>query len=937
MTTYTFNPTTLNFTLDWSSPAIWAGGVVPNSSDADVVFPVVYGNGFTQSYAVVVGSAYSIRSLAMNADYLDIKGALTVSQDIALNPGSEINMDGGSLNAGSVTIDGTDIQGPGQVQCTGSLVVDTAIVGEGLSVSAGALTNNGSLIAVSGNLTVAVTPGGFANMSGGMLTGGTYTAGYSGNTTANSEILYFNVGQTLSTDAAAIDLEGGGAIDFFDPSTQQYLPIQSTLQTIAAAGTLTLGANQSYSGGALTDYGSIILNGGTLSSTNLIVAAGAQLEGAGSVNSSLVDNGTILASYSTNLFTDQPQGQDLIINGSVSGSGNLEIGATTYIYSSGPLRPTTAIVSGMIEINGPAANAVVFEQGVGTLQLDQPASFTGQISAAGAIPASSTLPNGSSYDILLQGVSLASVTGYAYSGNSNSGTLTIQTSQGNYAYNFLGNYQTADFSLTAGPQPLSTLPPSLSIAVTPPGAHGLPTISGTSGPQTVSATETDRPFSGVTIGSGISTDILNLTVTLNSAGNGSLAPPAGAPLLVTNANYNAAAGVYSMSGTAAAVTQVLDSLLFAPNAGGLAPGQPETTRFSISVSDPDSAGSTPVVDSKTVVNAYSGITFAGGAHAALIIGGPGDDMLSAAAPQAFVYGDGGFDTITLAAGGAQTVELNAPGAYGGWSAGQGLDIINGFQSGSDRLAFDYRAYGVSPGSIQFLSGATPSTTAPTFYFDPGSDYLWFDPDGTGAQTPDLVAFLPGVTGLGAGDLSPAQISFQNGGNVVDQTPGTTAYGEGPNETLWATGPSETLQGGAYRGQFVAQAANDTVVSGAGGGFIAGLGGNDLLEAGAGADAFYFNSPANGVDTILDFNEAAGDKIVIQSSAFSAPSGFDFTDGVGFVQGPGAKPVAPTATFLYDTSTSYLWYDPGGTGPGGSSLLAFLPGSPSLHASDIQVA
>ena len=52
----------------------------------------------------------------------------------------------------------------------------------------------------------------------------------------------------------------------------------------------------------------------------------------------------------------------------------------------------------------------------------------------------------------------------------------------------------------------------------------------------------------------------------------------------------------------------------------------------------------------------------------------------------------------------------------------------------------------------------------------------------------------------------------------------------------------------------------------------------------------------------------------------------------------ASAVAQTATFAYDTSTGYLWYEPDGTGAASSrTLLAFLPGVPSLHAADMTVA
>jgi hypothetical protein len=315
-------------------------------------------------------------------------------------------------------------------------------------------------------------------------------------------------------------------------------------------------------------------------------------------------------------------------------------------------------------------------------------------------------------------------------------------------------------------------------------------------------------------------------------------------------------------------------------------------------------------------------------NAALIIGTSVADNIFADDPGGFVYGAGGSDAIFFDANGGVSLDLNAPG--------EGSDNAFSFESGVDHLLIDMNAFGLSTGGWQFISGpdAHPTSIAPTFVNDTASDFLEYYARGTATPSPVMLGW--DFIGLQASDLVPAQVSFANGANVVNTSPGSTTYGEGQNETLWATAGNETLQGGAYRGQYIAQAAGDTVVAGNAGSFIAALGGGDLLKAGAGADTFYFNSPSAGVDTIIGFNDTNGDNLTIQGSAFAAPAAFQFTDGVGFVQGPGASASAQTATFAYDTSTSYLWYDPDGTGAAAKSLVAFLPGSPTLHASDIHV-
>src|SRR5205809_433315 len=104
MTTYTFNPTTKTQSTYWDDPAIWAGGVVPNSPDADVVFPIIFSNGSPYSFDIGIknGEVFSIQSLTMNSDTLVSFGSLTVLQFAAVN---NILLGGGTLTAGSLRVD----------------------------------------------------------------------------------------------------------------------------------------------------------------------------------------------------------------------------------------------------------------------------------------------------------------------------------------------------------------------------------------------------------------------------------------------------------------------------------------------------------------------------------------------------------------------------------------------------------------------------------------------------------------------------------------------------------------------------------------------------------------------------------------------------------------------------------------------------------------
>jgi hypothetical protein len=142
LTTYTFNPTTTTQSVQWSDPSVWAGGVFPNSIDADVIFPIILYNGSPFNYSVTIANneLYTVRSvdvtntnltvdgslnisqaLTLHSNYLTVVGSLAISQALVLNPQSELDMQGGVLSANSLQNDGIDIQGYGQVNTTGTL------------------------------------------------------------------------------------------------------------------------------------------------------------------------------------------------------------------------------------------------------------------------------------------------------------------------------------------------------------------------------------------------------------------------------------------------------------------------------------------------------------------------------------------------------------------------------------------------------------------------------------------------------------------------------------------------------------------------------------------------------------------------------------------------------------------------------------------------
>jgi Ca2+-binding RTX toxin-like protein len=177
----------------------------------------------------------------------------------------------------------------------------------------------------------------------------------------------------------------------------------------------------------------------------LTVESGGEVSGIGTISGAVVNNGLIYVP-SQPLYLS-PTANPLVIAGNVTGSGTMQLGpAQTKTFNN-----VTTTYGAILELQGAASNTVTYSDNLGMLELGQPSTFTGTIA-----------PGPYSDAVDLAGVSLSSIASYSYAGNSSSGVLTLDRTDGTaLTLRYAGDYTTADFKLSAGPQALSNSPPSL--------------------------------------------------------------------------------------------------------------------------------------------------------------------------------------------------------------------------------------------------------------------------------------------------------------------------------------------------------------------------------------------------------------------------------------------------------------------------------------------
>jgi hypothetical protein len=372
---------------------------------------------------------------------------------------------------------------------------------------------------------------------------------YGSNNTVENNVFY-NDGQGAGAHPDWLQLGGG-------TYTNQVFEFNTFIQTAATTGPGTMGIG-------LGGFGSWSLTNATVAYNTMIAEAGARVEDfVGVLNPST--NVTGLVSVHDNYI--DPTGD----TGSVWGANSMSSNSIFYDNSN-------MLTGAMFSQNVTSVTQVV------------------------ATPSSGSLAVGNTVKLTLDMSGPTNVSGAPTLSLNDGGTATYVSGSGTSALTFSYTVGTGDSAVSALAIKSVNLPNGALITAASGGAAVLsdalvtltglgtvvaPTISGTAANQATTSEAPVHPFSHVTIGDANKGATDKLTITVGGTG-GTLS---GAGLSVVSS------GVYSLSGTASAITSELQALTFKPKAG--APDTTSTSTFALR--DLSSAFATATVNTTTSV------------------------------------------------------------------------------------------------------------------------------------------------------------------------------------------------------------------------------------------------------------------------------------------------------------------------------------------------
>jgi Ca2+-binding RTX toxin-like protein len=273
-------------------------------------------------------------------------------------------------------------------------------------------------------------------------------------------------------------------------------------------------------------------------------------------------------------------------------------------------------------------------------------------------------------------------------------------------------------------------------------------------------------------------------------------------------------------------------------------------------------------------------------------------------------------------------------------AGAGNNVING-GAGADEVSYADAASGVTVS----LAIATAQATGGS-----GSDTLTGIEHLSGSRFADRLtgnAATNWLQGGGGNDTMDGgagidRVSYATATSAVNVNLAVTSAqatgGGGINtlvniEDLWGTNYADMLTGNATANTLVGFNGHDVISGGAGNDSLYGDGGNDLLLGGVGSDKFIFRTGLNAVnnhDTIVDFEVAGGDRIVLDDAIFNKLGVAGMAVNSAYLR-VGAAAADANDYLVYDASSGGLYYDADGSGAGAQVLFATLDAGLNLVA------
>ena len=388
-----------------------------------------------------------------------------------------------------------------------------------------------------------------------------------------------NAGSWYAYDSQSVFMPyGGGTFNVTLGTTQDdvthvdYLPMRADLQSVTGDG-----SNLTFS---FTGDGTVDVHVKTPGANILSVLASAVGTGAGPVSATLVgdDLSLVFNDGALAISSTSPQGVPVLHTVTIT-EGPTAVSGATFIFNA-PAVAITGTAAGQA-ITDLTTIAPFSKVTIADSNISQTETVTVTLSAA----ANGKLSN-------LGGGSYNATTGvYIDTGTSAVVTAALDALVFTPNVNQVapGSTVTTGFAITdtdtAGTKATDSTTTVVATDVAVP-----PTISGTVAGQLTSDRKTIAPFSKVTIGDLNPGQTETVTVTISSTANGALSDLIGG-------SYKA--GVYTDTGTAAAVTAALDALVFTPAINQVMAGQTVTTTFTIA--DTDTALATATDSTTTVV------------------------------------------------------------------------------------------------------------------------------------------------------------------------------------------------------------------------------------------------------------------------------------------------------------------------------------------------